>query len=319
MKILPRLTTALAVALGGLVALADPAAAATPTVISPVLHSVVAPDAAISIAGTGCPAASPVSIEIQQTTAVIRDQLDSVTVSDASGNFTHHYDLDNRWGPGVQMRVTFSCTPTFQWDAPGLASNPSFFWLELDATNLQIEAPVRARYGVATTVALTSPLGVEGARTFTVDGVPIAHSGGVAGHVLYRLPRTLAVGTHRLAATFDPSGPGPTSSTTATLRVTRALSSTGLRTSTQRVRRDHAFAVRVTLRRTGIAPRTGVVEIRDGSRTVKRIRIRSSDDGTRRFLIRLPRTGPRNIRAVYLGNAKLAPSRSAVTVIRVRR
>lgn len=320
MTTLLRLTVAISLALGGVAAWGGPASAAAPQLsISPGPYQ---PDATVNLVGTGCPSSSPVSVEVWNT-AVSGDRLSLDHHADAGldGSFATSVDLADRYPAGAQIGFFFSCTATVDWDAgPDLAAPPRFGFVALPAPYVEIVAPSRASYGVAREISVRTDSAI-GAAELTIDGRPLTPlSSSAYGWYRYRLSASLAAGTHRLRATWDPSAPGtPAVVVTATLVITRITPRLAFVVSTRSTRVGRPISALVRLSATRVSPRTGVVVIRNGRHEVARVSLRVSDAATRLARFALTRSGTRTLRAFYLGSPRLTPAHSTALTVQVRR
>jgi hypothetical protein len=125
---------------------------------------------------------------------------------------------------------------------------------------------------VTATIVVSGVAGVvpTGTVTVSLDGTRVAQVAVSAGRASYTLPTTTAVGTHRLVATFTPSDPSLTSSTTGTgtVAVTKATSTTGLVPGSTTVGKNAASSVTVTVSVAGVPHPTGTVTVTAGGRVV---------------------------------------------------
>lgn len=327
MKTVARRALALVVPLGGVVAVAAPASAVTPQIY--VTDGPYTRDQSVAILGVGCPTGAPVSVDVWDTAKpashVVRNAI--ATAAGSNGAFGYSFDLDNQFDAGAQVGFYFSCTATldWSWDSASASTRTTYEWISVSSPHAEIIAPATATYGLSRDVWVSNDA-VLGNVVLTLDGAPVPadltapEPTSHYGAWLFHLPAGLSVGTHALHVTWTPQAPGsPTVTDDATLRITRLRPRLSLSLSDRTVRRTQWFSARVRLSGTRIAPRTGTVVIKDGTRVVIRFTLRASDAGTRSVRIRLSRLGTRNVTATYLGSARLTSVRTPVITVRVRR
>jgi surface-anchored protein len=174
--------------------------------------------------------------------------------------------------------------------------------------------PARARVHVQADGSPTS----GGTVTVAVNGVVVARDAALseAGAAAAALPRTLAPGRHRVVATFEPTDPTLSASTSepATLQVRKARTATKAKLAKKRIRPNRRGKLTVTVR--SDLPPTGKVVIRKGKRTLVTAKLGKAG----KAVVRLPRLkqGKHRLVIKYQGNARFAKS-SARQVLRVVR
>lgn len=320
MKLASRLGAVLALALAGAAAGIAPASAATPDLT--VATGPFEPDATVLIGGTGCPASSPVSVDVWDTAKPSSHvNLDDVVTTTSSGAFLYLVHLDGRFDRGAQVGFFFSCTATVNWSAgAGLVADPEYRWISLSTPSVAIQAPPGGTVGTPHQVVVRTD-SVLGGASLSLDGAPLPYRpDSVYGWWVYELPATLAAGDHALHATWSPAAPGaPTVSADATYRVTRQRPALAERVDRRRLARGATVRIRVRLSAVGPVARTGRVVVRDGRRVVGRLTLGPTGASTRALRIRLTRPGKHRLTATFGGNADLAAVRSPTLTVRVRR
>jgi hypothetical protein len=321
MRIAARLAAAAALTLGGL-GLAAPSQATTSLHLT-LSAGPFAPDASVSMIGTGCAAHSHISLDVWNTASSTShvQANDIVTDTGTGGSFGHVYDLNNQFPPGAEVGFAFSCTAAFDWS---VANDPladhSYAQTTDPDPQVSIDAPSGSVYGNAVQVVAHTEA-VFGNVTLTLDGVPRdADPSSVYGTYVYRLPAHLTVGSHALHATWTPQAAGsPTVTADKTLRVTKIHPALGLRLSRSTIRRGGSAAARVTLSHTGAAPRAGVVVLKKNGHEVARGRIRTADNGVRIFVVSIRAVGTYHLTAVFLGSRTLTRATSPTRTLTVHR
>lgn len=312
MRTVVRLVVALVLACCGLVALPGTAHAATPQIYIPA--GPYAPDQAVGIGGTGCPASAPVSLDIWDTAKPSSHvDLDHATDASAGGAFLYSFDLDHRFDPGAQLGFFLSCTATVQWGAgPTLEAMPKYGWVTMPAPHVDIVAPatIAASAGQRVIVRTDSVLG---GATLTLDGTTLpTQPDSVYGWWHYELPANLTVGGHLLHAVWDPTAPdAPTVTDDAVLDVLRVTPALSLAANRARIRVGHRVRLTITLS----VP--GAVTLLDGKKSLRQLTVPAS--GTVQVKVRLKGVRGHRLRAVFAGDARAAGATSAVVKVRVRR
>ncbi|MBU2696769.1 hypothetical protein [Pimelobacter sp. 30-1] len=315
-----RLGAVLALALAGSVAGIAPASAATPTFA--VTSGPYEPRSTVGFLGSGCPASSPISIDVWDTAKPSSHvNLDHWTNANSAGAFGTSIDLDDRFDRGAQVGFFVSCTSTVDWNAgAALVTTPRYGWINLPDPAIAIDAPAGATVGTTHRVVVRTD-SVLGGASLSLDGAPLPfRPDSVYGWWVYELPATLAAGDHALHATWSPSAPGsPTVSADATYRVAKERPGLAERVDRRRVGRGGVVKVRVGLSAVGTVARTGRVVVRDGRRVVGRLTLGPSGASTRALRVRLNRPGKHRLTATFTGNADLSAVRSPALTVRVRR
>jgi len=217
----------------------------------------------VLIGGTGCPASSPVSVDVWDTGKPSSHvNLDDVVTTTSSGAFLYLVHLDGRFDRGAQVAFFFSCT--------------------LSTPSVAIQAPPGGTVGTPHQVVVRTD-SVLGGASLSLDGTALPYRpDSVYGWWVYELPATLAAGDHALHATWSPAAPdAPTVSADATYRVARQRPALAERVDRRRVARGATVRVRVRLSAVGPVARTGRVVVRDGRRVVGRLTLGPTGASTR--------------------------------------
>ncbi|MCX6396198.1 MAG: Ig-like domain repeat protein [Propionibacteriales bacterium] len=321
----PTLVTTLGLAaLLGIGGLGPAHAEGGPPTITSVTPNPVAVDGTLTVTGTGCAAASPVSIRIFPTMGgpqpIELDSDNSGWVADELGDFSRGVDLASQFSAGAELGVVASCTATFDEAQMSDPNAASFVQVALTTPVVDVTVAATASYAARPTVTVTTT-DAPGTLNVTLDGNPTpiyTSTTGPLAHT-FRLPASLAVRSHTVQAVFDPvSGGAPTVTDTAGIVITKATSRVGLsRTTTAKARVGTRVKMTVTLASAG--PRTGTVVIKDGTVARLTFAMRPADNGRRIVYVTLPRTGIRKLTARYAGSSSVLPATSrilSVTVVR---
>ncbi len=228
MKRVLGLVVAVALAVGGGVALAGPVGA-EPTLAITISPEPVAPDSVVTVSGT-CPSASPVFLSVRGTMA--GGLLTAAGATTLSGDFDVDVDLANYWdGGGVQVRFNAFCSTFEDYDATHGVAFRTLTLPSPPTMALGYSTP-RQVYGLPVTLTVTVSPGAMGSLTATVGGASIESDEIYwLGHAKYTLPADLAVGTHPIEVTFDPLAEGDNVTAESTITVVKASTSTALTTS----------------------------------------------------------------------------------------
>ncbi len=171
-----------------------------------------------------------------------------------------------------------------------------------------------AAYGAANTA--TIGLSVDGAAAagsvdVTVDGealetVAVSDS----GEATVDLPRTLAVGSHEVEATFAGGEGVAASSASATVEVTKAATGTTVKLP-KKVKSSKKATATIKVTADGVpagVSATGKVTVKSGSKTLATANLKASDKGT--VKVKLPKLAVKThtVKVTYAGNANLKKS-----------
>lgn len=321
MRTLLRIVIATAVTVMALTGFPMPAHASGPEITSPagpVLDPHTQPF--FWVRGAGCPASSPVSLEIWDTMNPSGRWQQTLSAS-TQGTFAALKIIDPTWPAGAKIGIFVSCTPTVDRNAPaGLRAEPRFVYVSLPSPSAAVVAPPRAPYGSAP-VATVLTDAVPGSTTLTANGASLSPDPRLSsrGRAVFHLPRSLPVGIQRLVARWDPEAPGSVATAEATMEVTRATPTVSLTARSGQIARKRPLTLRASLLPLSSAPRTGWLIIKDGRRELKRLSLLSVDNGKRTVTVRLSQVGRHRLTAMFLGNAVLAEARSPALTVRVRR
>jgi len=276
-------------------------------------------DERLTVAGTGCEASSPVSVRLYPTSGgTAFDENSEVTgwVASGSGAFSRGVALDARFPIG-ELGVRVSCTPIFDI---GTASVPDFVFVAASNPMVDVSVAASSRFGSRPTVTVSTS-DSPGEVQVRIDGnpAPLFTAATDTSPHTFRLPASLAVGSHSLEASFDPTPAGSATVTdTTTLAITKATATVKLaRSSTAKIRAGKKVKVRLSI--ASVGPRTGTVVIKDGSKVRLTVVLRAADHGKKALLVKLPSTGKRKLTATYRGNASVTSATSprlTVTVIK---
>lgn len=206
------------------------------------------------------------------------------------------------------------------------------------ATTLRLQAPARQVYGATapatvqvsvTAAAADGADGADGATpgagTVQVTAGSVVLADGVAldaaGTAKVRLPRTLAVGTHALSATFTPAdatAQTPATAPTGRIVVAKAPARATVKLAAKKVRASKRAKATVRVRlpqSVGVVPDGRVVVRVDG----RKVAVGKVRDG--KVTVRLPRLKPgkHRVQAVYRGSATTAKATATRVVLTVRR
>jgi|GEM_PF-3752609 len=258
------LLVATVLAVGGGVALAGPASA---DVSIDTLVPVV-PGGVLAVSGTGCPALAPVEVLVWST----RSGASVVVPGTTTAAGAYHLDVtvesphESAFIGGEQVGVGVFCTggtPLID-----VADKIAYVYLllpEPPTVGLTLSAP-RQTYGTPLTVKVSVVPGAHGVLEVRLDGEPLAPVESYwVGAATYALPATLAVGTHRLEAEFDPETAGPNVTVSRTVTVVKRPTTTTLTTSATRWRYG---ATRPTATATVSSPGPGAVRFTIGGKRI---------------------------------------------------
>lgn len=312
MRTVARLVVALVLAAGGVAAVAGPAVAAAPSIT--LEAGPYQRDDVVGVLGSGCPSGSPVSFDVWDTAKPSSHvPLNSVTTANGSGVFGYSVHLDDRFDAGAQVGFFASCTATVNWSAgPSLVTDPRYNWIVMPAPHVDIVVPNQLTAGVGQRVVVLTD-SVLGGAALSLDGTPLGtQPDSVYGWWHYELPAGLAVGTHVLQASWDPTAPdAPTVTDDQTLEVVRAASALTLTSNRAKVHLGHRVRLTITLS----VP--GAVTLLDGRRPLRRLTVPAT--GSLRLTVRLRGIHGHRLRAVFAGDDRTAGATSAVVRVRVRR
>lgn len=185
-------------------------------------------------------------------------------------------------------------------------------------TTLSLAAgPVAFGQKPTATVRVTGAAGVSPSGTVTVkDGATVVGRGTVQEGAAMVTLSGLSVGTARLTAEFaGDARTAPSTSAPVAVAVARGTTATRLSIAKRSARKGDRVTAKVTVSGVGFVP-SGRVQIKDGSKVVKTVRVSGS---TRSVSVKLRSTGRRALRAVFVGSDVAAPSTSPIDRVRVRR
>lgn len=187
---------------------------------------------------------------------------------------------------------------------------------ELASTTV-LSAPSDLVFGASgtATVQVTAAGGSLGGTVVLKDGASVIATKPVgSGAVTFPL-KGLSVGTHSLTAVYGGSATSAGSSSVAVpVTVSKAATSTVIRSSSTSVKRGKPVKIAVWVTAAGFTP-TGTVALKDGSRTVANVRL-SGGKGAVKLTLRSK--GLHRLRAVYSGSGQTLVSTSPVLTVRVR-
>ncbi len=292
-----------------------------PPTITSLSPDPVAINGTVTVVGSGCDAASPVSFRLWDPTGGSDDVMevhssDSGAVANGSGAFTHGVALAGFFPPGVEVGVVASCTPTF--DESQMSNAPddgSYVLVELPAPAVDLTVVAQALLGSRPVVTVTTT-DAPGSLFVRLDGTDIYSSS--TGHQTHSvlLPASLPLGTHTLSAEFDPfSGGAPTVTDTATVAVVTTSAVALSRSNRKKI--EIGKKVRLTVVLSSAGPLVGEVVIKDGRRTRRTITVQASDNGTRTFKVKMLKKGKRKLTAHFAGGTYVLASISKKLTIKV--
>ena len=176
---------------------------------------------------------------------------------------------------------------------------------------------------VTATVAVTGVAGVAPTGTVSVslDGTRVAQVAVSGGKASYALPSTTTVGTHRLVATFTPADASLTSSTssTASMTVTKATSTSTLVPGSTAVKKNTASSVTVTVSATGVPNPTGTVTVTAGGKVVGTATLSATGSGRVTVPVaKFAQAGTYSLSASYAGASTVSTSVSKPVQVTVR-
>ncbi|WP_193607907.1 family 78 glycoside hydrolase catalytic domain [Nocardioides lijunqiniae] len=173
----------------------------------------------------------------------------------------------------------------------------------------QVTGPARVGSTLASTTGSWNTKGLALARQWLRNGTPIAGATGPTYRVgAADVGRRLSV---RVTATKAGKAPG-VSTSTATAPVARATSST--KVSTNRTKVGRGKPLRVTVKVTSSPTATGTVAVKVDGKVVRRVAVRN---GKAVVTVKIAKRGRHKVSATYGGSATVAPSTSAVRVVKV--
>jgi len=107
--------------------------------------------------------------------------------------------------------------------------------------------------------------------------------------------------------------------TTAAKRVPAVPSTTTAALAASTVAKGKRARITVTVTATGFADPTGVITVKEGSRTLKKFTLKGSHHGVKTLKLPALAAGKHKLKAFYAGNAKITGSTSARVVLKVTR
>lgn len=135
----------------------------------------------------------------------------------------------------------------------------------------------------------------------------------------YKLVPSDAVTDVSVLVTASSSGFADGKVTTAAVRVAKNPSTTEAKLSASTIKRSKRAKLTITVTVPGVAKPTGVLLVKVGKKTVKKIRLKPKKKGKVTF--KLPKLKPKKhkIKVIYRGNATIAKSKSKRVVLKVTR
>ena len=289
--------------------------AADPTIT--ITPSPVAPDGVLTVAGTGCAAASPVSLRVWDTGGGAF--VDDSTTADASGGFSRGVPLGGLFEAGSEIGAVFYCGALWDESVPHALG---YLFVASPATGVTVSFdPASPRYGTETVASIVStPATAAGTSTLSIDGVEIGDVTPVDGVAELTLPAGLGVGDHVVGVEFDPADAGSETATAeSTLTVRKALSTATLRLSDTKIRKGEPTTARIRVRCATTTP-TGVIVVRDGPSVVRSVTLKRRDDGRKSVrLTTMTKVGRHSITVVYRGSGTVLADSSRRVVLEVTR
>lgn len=293
-----------------------------PPTITSLSPSPVAASGSLTVTGTGCDPSSPVSFHLWATAGgptLNVNSADSGAVANGAGAFSHAIALTGQFGPGTEVGVVALCAAVYA-EGP-LVSDPgadqSYVLIQLLDPTVDLSVDASPRYASRPTVTVVTS-DAPGSLYVRLDGSEVVYLSGTGfGDHTFRLPASLALGTHTLVAEFDPlTGGAPTVTDTVTLVVTQATSRLALkRANHKRVKVGKKVKLTVVLGSDG--PRTGTIVVREGAKVRRTIRLKIADDGSKTFRIKMTTLGTRMLKAKFAGNTYVLRSKSGKLKVKV--
>lgn len=177
-------------------------------------------------------------------------------------------------------------------------------------------------FGTAVTGTVTVSGAKAGSVTVTAGRTKVTAPVNASGTARFTLPRTLAVGSYKVAVRYSGSDTTEPSSVTSALKVTKKATSASVSASS-RAKRGRSFTVtaRVGGKVAGVSP-TGTVKVyvkapgARGYKVVKTVRVSSTGKITAK--VKASKRGKLAVKVVYSGDARYGASTSKVTRVTVR-
>lgn len=295
-------------------------AAGGPPSIDTTGPSPVPGDGSVTVTGSGCDAGSPISFYMWRTSGgvppVFKHSTQTGWLADGAGRFARVIDLDNAF-PAGEIGFAASCTPDYDI---ALASNPgedgSYGTVTPADPTVDVAVVTQASYGSQPTVTVTTRR-ATGTITLELDGAVVHTAGSLSGVTSFRLPATLAMGSHQLKATFD-EAPLDVAAVvdTATVTVVKVKPVLTLSRAKKRIHSGQTAKLTVMLQ-AGLAPATGTVQIKQGTKVLKTRTLKAADLGRKTIKVKLTKAGTHKLKATFLGNTYAARATSSKVKVRV--
>ena len=229
--------------------------------------------------------------------------------------------------PAGSRSLTATFTPDDGTQSSSTSAATAFTVDRATTTTTLRQSAASQQRGAASGVVLTATVAPvagsapAGTVTLTRDGTAVATVPVVGGTARWTVPAATPVGARRFVASFTPSSPSLTGSTSAAVTVTvrQAASATSVGLAQASVARGAAPVVRVAVTSPALPRPTGRITILVDGAAVATATLRESDQG--RLSIALPRrarAGSVSVTASWSGTADVAGSTSAPVRMTVR-
>ena len=112
-------------------------------------------------------------------------------------------------------------------------------------------------------------------------------------------------------------GPDLGSQSLAAVVVPKKASTTKAKLAKSRIKKGKSTSVTITVRATRISGPTGVVQVYDGRKRIKKVTLTSSSRGVVKVTLRKPTKGKHKIYATYAGSDRVVASKSPTVTLSV--